>query len=72
MAKLEQIQAKLKALQAQADALVAKKAHAAVDQIRELMLKHGLTTKDIETKAKAKRLNVGAVAGKSKGAAIRY
>ncbi|MFL9966903.1 H-NS family nucleoid-associated regulatory protein [Paraburkholderia sediminicola] len=55
MAKLEQIQAKMNQLQAQADALISKKAQAAVDQIRELMLKHGLTTEDIEAKAKAKR-----------------
>jgi DNA-binding protein H-NS len=39
----------------QADALIAKKAQAAVDQIRKLMLEHGLTTEDIEAKAKAKR-----------------
>jgi DNA-binding protein H-NS len=55
MPTLEQIQAKMNALQAQADALIAKKAQAAVDQIRALMLKHGLTTEDIEAKAKAKR-----------------
>ncbi|MFM0078752.1 H-NS family nucleoid-associated regulatory protein [Paraburkholderia sediminicola] len=55
MATLEQIQAKMKQLQAQADALISKKAQAAVDQIRTLMLKHGLTTEDIEAKAKAKR-----------------
>lgn len=55
MATLEQIQARLKKLQLQADALIAKKAQVAVDQIRALMLKHGLTTEDIEAKAKAKR-----------------
>jgi DNA-binding protein H-NS len=55
MATLEQIEARVKKLQEQADALIAKKAQAAVDQIRELMLKHGLTTEDIEGKAKAKR-----------------
>ena len=53
MPTLEQIQAKLKKLQAQADVLIARKAQAAVDQIRDLMLKHGLTTADIEAKAKA-------------------
>ncbi|MFL9966337.1 H-NS family nucleoid-associated regulatory protein [Paraburkholderia sediminicola] len=70
MSTLEQIQAKLKKLQAQADALIARKAQVAVDQIRELMLKHGLTTEDIEAKAKASRvargLNGHAGAGKSK------
>jgi hypothetical protein len=39
MATLEQIQNRLKKLQAQADALIAKKAQVVVDQIRELMLK---------------------------------
>jgi DNA-binding protein H-NS len=55
MATLEQVQAKLTKLQAQADALLARKAQAAVDQIRKLMLEHGLTTEDIEAKAKARR-----------------
>ncbi|AQH01399.1 hypothetical protein A9R05_21455 [Burkholderia sp. KK1] len=55
MTTLENIQARMKKLQAQAEALLAKQAQAAVDQIRELMLKHGLTTADIEAKAKAKR-----------------
>jgi DNA-binding protein H-NS len=70
MPTLEQIQAKLKKLQAQADVLIARKAQAAVDQIRDLMLKHGLTTADIEAKAKAKRaaraLNGHAAGGKAK------
>jgi DNA-binding protein H-NS len=70
MPTLEQIQAKLKKLQAQADLIVARKAQAAVDQIRDLMLKHGLTTEDIEAKAKAKRtargLNGHAGNGKAK------
>ena len=55
MLTLEQIQAKMKKLQVQADTLIAKKAQAAVDQIRKIMLTHGLTTDDIEAKAKAKR-----------------
>lgn len=59
MPTLEQIQAKLKKLQAQADALIARKAQVAVDQIRDLMLKHGLTTADIEAKAKARRAAAG-------------
>lgn len=55
MPTLEQIQEKMKKLQVQADTLIAKKAQAAVDQIRKIMLVHGLTTDDIEAKAKAKR-----------------
>lgn len=55
MATLEQIQARMKKLQAQAEALLAERAQAAVNQIRELMIKHGLTTADIEARAKAKR-----------------
>jgi DNA-binding protein H-NS len=55
MPTLEQIQAKMKKLRVQADALIAKKALVAVDQIRKIMLAHGLTTEDIEAKAKAKR-----------------
>jgi DNA-binding protein H-NS len=55
MATLEQIQARMKKLQAQAETLLAKQAQAAVDQIRSIMLKHGLTTADIEARAKARR-----------------
>jgi len=55
MPTLDQIQEKMKKLQAQAETLIAKKAQAAVDQIRNIMLEHGLTTVDIELKAKAKR-----------------
>jgi len=70
MPTLEQIQATMKKLQVQADALIAKKAQAAVDQIRKIMLAHGLTTVDIEVKAKAKReakaMNGGASQVKAK------
>jgi DNA-binding protein H-NS len=62
MATLEQIQAKLKKLQAQAEAMLVKKAQTAVDKIRELMLEHGLTTADIEAQAKVAR--GGKAAGK--------
>ncbi|WP_341317472.1 H-NS family nucleoid-associated regulatory protein [Paraburkholderia sp. IMGN_8] len=55
MATLEQIQNRVKKLQAQADALIAKKVQEAVDQIRGLMLKYGLTTADIEPSAKVRR-----------------
>jgi len=70
MPTLEQIQAKLKKLQAQADILIARKAQVAIDQIRDLMLKHGLTTADIEAKAKARReanrVNGNSGSGKAK------
>jgi DNA-binding protein H-NS len=55
MTALENIQARIKKLQAQTETILATQAQAAVDQIRELMLKHGLTTADIEARAKAKR-----------------
>ncbi|NML34418.1 H-NS family nucleoid-associated regulatory protein [Paraburkholderia antibiotica] len=69
MPTLEQIQAKLKKLQQQADVLIARKAQTAVDQIRELMLKHGLTTADIEAQAKARRTARGlnGVTGRGRG-----
>jgi len=59
MPTLELIQARMKKLQAQADTLIAKKAQAAVDQIRQIMLKHGLTTKDIEAKTAVGRASNG-------------
>jgi DNA-binding protein H-NS len=52
-------------LQAQADALIAKKAQVVVDQIRELMLKHGLTTADIETGTTVRRAAKTAAVRKS-------
>lgn len=55
MATLETIQARIKKLQTQAETLIAKRAQGALDQIRELMIKHGLTTEDIERRAKARR-----------------
>jgi DNA-binding protein H-NS len=55
MPTLEVIQEKLRKLQAQANVLIAKKAQSALDQIRGLMLEHGLTTEDIEARAKANR-----------------
>ncbi|QCP52470.1 histidine biosynthesis protein HisIE [Trinickia violacea] len=74
MATLEQIQAKLQKLQAQADALVAKKSSAIIDKIRELMAQNDLTTADIEAhtgpvKGGAKRAGKLAVAAVEKPAA---
>ena len=66
MPTLEKIRANIKKLQAQADAMIAKKAQAAVDEIRKIMLAHGLTTEDIEAKAKAKREAIAASGSASK------
>jgi DNA-binding protein H-NS len=56
MPTLEQIQQRMKKLQAQAEALIGKRASAVIADIRKLMAEHGLTTADIEAftgKAKA-------------------
>ncbi|WP_041744238.1 H-NS histone family protein [Paraburkholderia xenovorans] len=55
MATLEQIQARLKKLQAQAEAIVAKQSSAVLETIRGLMEKHGLTTKDIDAHLGSKK-----------------
>ncbi|MEM5387086.1 H-NS histone family protein [Paraburkholderia phymatum] len=74
MATLESIQARIKKLQTQAEAIVTQRAQGALDQIRELMIKHGLTTEDIEQRAKARRdraraERLGVAGGKAKPAA---
>jgi hypothetical protein len=69
----------MKKLQAQADALVAKKSSAVIEKIRDLMAQHCLTTADIEahtgvakggakrgTKPGAKRAGKSAVAAPTK------
>ncbi|WP_175874455.1 H-NS histone family protein [Burkholderia sp. BCC0397] len=48
MATLESIQKRIATLQAQAEALVAKKSTEVLERIRGLMEKHGITTTDIE------------------------
>ncbi|SIT50317.1 DNA-binding protein H-NS [Paraburkholderia piptadeniae] len=73
MATLESIQARIKKLQTQAEVIVAQRAQGALDQIRELMIKHGLTTEDIERRAKARRERaraerLGVAGGKAKSA----
>ena len=64
MPTLEQIQAKLKKLQAQAEAMIAKRAQSVLDDIRKLMEKHGLTTADIESHSSTKKPR-GRPAGKT-------
>ncbi|MFL9941917.1 H-NS family nucleoid-associated regulatory protein [Paraburkholderia graminis] len=48
MVTLESLQEKIRRLQAQADALLAKKSSAAMEKIKSLMTEHGLTTADID------------------------
>jgi DNA-binding protein H-NS len=55
MATLEQIQNRVKKLQSQADALIAKRAQSAVQQIRELMAKYGITIADLERNKTGRR-----------------
>jgi DNA-binding protein H-NS len=47
MARLEQIQSRIKKLEAQAEALIKAKSSSAIRQIHDLMQKHNLTTADI-------------------------
>ena len=74
MATLEQIQDKMKRLQAQAEALMANKAKTVVAKIRKLMDQHGLTTADIDahsaTKKRAGRPSGAASAKGSGGKAV--
>lgn len=60
MPTLEQIQNRLKKIQARAEVLIAKRAQSVLNVIRALMEKHGLTMADI-----------GAHAGTAKGGAKR-
>lgn len=55
MATLESLQAKIQKLQKQADALVAKQSSGVIEKIRELMVKHDLTTADIGAPAGGKK-----------------
>jgi DNA-binding protein H-NS len=75
MPTLEQIQAKIKKLQAQADALIAKESATVVKTIHELTEKHGLTTADIDGhvggKPRAKRAGAKTVV-KGSTATVRY
>jgi DNA-binding protein H-NS len=65
VATLEQIQARLKKLQAQADAIVAKQSSTVLEKIRSLMENHGLTTADIDAHFGSKKRGpkAGAKAG---------
>jgi DNA-binding protein H-NS len=52
---LEQIQARLKKLQARADAMIAKQSSEVLNKIRDLMSEHGLTTADIDAHVVGKK-----------------
>ncbi|MFM0387608.1 H-NS family nucleoid-associated regulatory protein [Paraburkholderia dipogonis] len=72
---LEAMQAKIKKLQAQADALIAKQSSGVIEKIRELMAKHGLTTADIDAHVGGKQRATKAVAkttSKGSAAAVKY
>jgi DNA-binding protein H-NS len=72
---LEAMQAKIRKLQAQADALLAKKSGAVIEKIKSLMAEHGLTTADIDAHAGAKKRGPkpGAkAAAKSSASAAKY
>ncbi|MFM0470478.1 H-NS family nucleoid-associated regulatory protein [Paraburkholderia strydomiana] len=75
MATLESLQAKIQKLQAQAEALAAKKSSAVIEKIKHLMAEHGLTTADIDAHAGAKKRGPkpGAnAAAKSSTSAAKY
>ena len=55
MATLESLQAKIQKLQAQAEALAAKKSSAVIEKIKNLMAEHGLTTADIDAHTGGKK-----------------
>ncbi|WP_080439571.1 H-NS family nucleoid-associated regulatory protein [Burkholderia ubonensis] len=66
MATLQSIQTRIARLQAQAEALVAKKSTEVLEKIRGLMEKHGITTADIEAhvggKQRGRRTGIKAAA----------
>lgn len=55
MTTLESLQAKIQRLQAQADALLAKKSNAVIEKIKSLMAEHGITTADIDSHSGGKK-----------------
>lgn len=55
MPTLDQIQEKMRKLQAQAESLIAKQTQSVLNDIRALMEKHGLTTHDIDSNVPVKK-----------------
>lgn len=74
MATLESLQAKIQKLQAQAEALAAKKSSAIIEKIRGLMAEHGLTTADIDADIGGKKRGPkpGAKAAAKSSAPAKY
>jgi DNA-binding protein H-NS len=74
MATLENVQAKIARLQAQAEALAAKQSAGVIAKIRDIMEKHGLTVADIEayTGGKKRGRKPGAAAVVRPAAAAKY
>ncbi|KAA1006214.1 H-NS histone family protein [Paraburkholderia panacisoli] len=75
MTTLESMQAKIKKLEQQAEALIAKQSSGVIEKIRKLMAEHGLKAADIEGHASGKRgaKKVGAkTADKTRDAAAKY
>jgi DNA-binding protein H-NS len=75
MTTLKQIRSRIEKLQAQAEALLAKRASVVIADIRALMEKHGLTTADIDASALrgkqrgSRKAAVSTAKGKAKDAA---
>ncbi|QIE22913.1 H-NS family nucleoid-associated regulatory protein [Caballeronia sp. SBC2] len=75
MATLESLQAKIRKLEQQAEALIAKQVSGVIEKIRKLMAEHGLTTADISTQVGGKRLSTkfaGNAVSKSNVAVAKY
>ncbi|MFM0120288.1 H-NS family nucleoid-associated regulatory protein [Paraburkholderia sp. RL18-101-BIB-B] len=75
MTTLESMQAKIKKLEQQAEALIAKQSSGVIEKIRKLMAEHGLTAADIDGqvggKQRAKKVGAKTVSNKS-AAAVKY
>lgn len=71
MPTLEQIQARLKKLQAQEEALIAKRNQSILSDIRKLMETHGLTAADIEAHTSTPAKPRGRPAGSTTKATTR-
>jgi DNA-binding protein H-NS len=75
MTTLESMQAKIKKLEQQAEALIAKQSSGVIGKIRKLMAEHGLTAADIDGhaggKGRAKKAAAKTV-GKNSAGAVKY